>query len=137
MLIAGIHADLDYFEAVSQVIPVLLLALAIGEARMKFRRELAVRDALVGALFILLVMAAGEAGALRALAERHGTETEIVLTALSVAFGLALVANYLLRATYREFTEADEDDEIPRVPSLIITLGMSVIAVATVLILLA
>lgn len=83
--------DRSYYEAVAQIIPILFLTMAVGEARLRIRDTISPRRAIIGVLFIAAVLVVGEIAALRSLEAGHGTRLAKDLTALAVAVGLGWI----------------------------------------------
>lgn len=104
-------SDKSYYEAVAQIIPILLLTMAIGEARVRVRDTVSLRKAVLGVLFIGVVLVAAEVAALRALMAGEGSRIAKDLTALGLGVGLAWVVRTLATAVCRDRTE--NEDELP------------------------
>lgn len=116
LLVRG-HAKDEYFEAVSQILPVLLLALAIeqryftrrqsipdpppqlefGDAEMQDLARLYSSAAKVYALMVLAILGLGEWLAVEVLATGHSSGTDLKNTAGSLAAGFtALIVSALI-----------------------------------------
>lgn len=52
-------SDQSYYEAIVQVIPILLLTMAVGEARLRVRDTLSIRTAILGVLLLALYSSPG------------------------------------------------------------------------------
>ena len=119
----------DYYSAVAEIIPVLFLALAIGEGHVHVRETLSPRTAILGALFISVLMASGEIAALRVLqGDRSNNLTEF-LSAMSLAIGFGLVIHYVGRVVYRD-TTGEDSEEAPAQLSVLLDLSWALAAVA-------
>lgn len=104
--------DTGFYEVIAQIIPVLFLTMAIGEARVRVRDTIAPRNAILGVLFIGGTLVAGELAALHVLEVGHGTRVTRDLAVLAVAVGLGWVVRSLASTVYR-----DRDDEHAEPPS--------------------
>jgi hypothetical protein len=107
------HADIAYFEAVAQIIPIIILALAIelryfapgqeipDSLRPYFRRPELVRAAgFLYAAATLLTLIASEAISLRVIAEQSSSQLELSITTAGLTAGaVALVVAILLPAS--------------------------------------
>lgn len=102
-------SDRRYYEAIVQVIPILLLTMAVGEARLRIRDTVSIRAAILGVLFIGAVLVAGEVAALRALEVGHGSRLAKDLTVMAVAVGLGWVVRSLAQFAYRDRSDGDEE----------------------------
>jgi xanthine/uracil permease len=98
-----------YYEAVAQIIPILFLTMAVGEARVRVRDTLSTRTAVLGVLFIGALLAAGEVAALRAIEVGHGTRVAKDLTAVALGVGVAWIVRSLAEVVYRDRTEEEEE----------------------------
>lgn len=126
----------SYYEAVAQIIPILFLALAIGEARVRVRETLSPRTAIVGGLVIGAVLLAGEVAALKVLQGDRQTNGTEFLTSISLAVGFGLVVHYLGRAVYKDTTGHDSE-EAPGELTLIMDVGLIIVIVAVYFVLMA
>jgi hypothetical protein len=100
-----------YYEAVAQIIPILFLAMAVGEARVRVRDTLSVRTAVLGVLFIGALLAAGEVAALRAVEVGHGSRLAKDLTAFGLGVGIAWIVRSLAVVVYRDRDEEGDAEE--------------------------
>jgi hypothetical protein len=96
------EANQQFFEAAAQVIPVLLLAAAIGEARLKIRNLVNVYAAMFAIFIVASAVVVGEVAALRVLVTGDSSQREFGLTALSLGLGFGFVVQYLAFAAYRD-----------------------------------
>jgi hypothetical protein len=101
-LLAAAHAHLAFYEAAAQVIPILLLTLAVGESRIKPRSRGTPLVAIGSVAAFGGCIIAGELAALRVLSLGHDSEALHSLTVLSLMIGLAFLLKYLAWAAYRE-----------------------------------
>jgi hypothetical protein len=108
----------SYYEAVAQIIPILFLTMAVGEARVRIRETISPRNAVIGVLFIAAVLVAGEIAALRSLEAGHGTRLAKDLTALAMAVGLGWIVRTLAGVVARDRTE-DAGEPPPEITVLI------------------
>lgn len=122
------HNDLTYYEAVAQIIPILLLAMAVGESRLQARKSVSPVFAVFAVLAIGGVMVAGEVAALRVLGDGSGSNIAKQLTAISVAIGLAVIVNYLAVRIYRDV--AGEEAKAPRALSTVVIFAFALVAIA-------
>ncbi len=99
-------SDRSYYEAAAQIIPILLLTMAIGEAKVRIRDTVSLRNAVLGALFIGIVLVAGEVAAIRVLMTDEGSRVAKDLTALGLGVGLAWVVRTLATAVWRDRTDS-------------------------------
>lgn len=102
-------SDRSYYEAIAQIIPILLLTMAVGEARLRLRDTLSIRTAILGVLFIGGVLVAGEIAALHALEVGHGSRLVKDMTVIAVAVGLAWIVRSLAQFVYRDRSDGDEE----------------------------
>jgi hypothetical protein len=123
-------SDRSYYEAIAQIIPILLLTMAVGEARVRVRDTVSLRAAILGVLFIGAVLVAGEIAALRALEVGHGSRLAKDLTVLAVAVGFAWVVRSLAQFVYRDRSNSDE--EPPPGIALLIDVAFAVTAAVVV-----
>jgi hypothetical protein len=123
-------SDRSYYEAIVQIIPILLLTIAIGEARLRVRDTVSIRAAILGVLFIGAVLVAGEVAALHALEVGHGSRLAKDLTVMAVAVGLAWVVRSLAQFVYRD--RRDGDEEPPSGIAVLIDAAFAVTAVVVV-----
>jgi hypothetical protein len=100
-----------YYEAVAQIIPILFLAMAVGEARVRVRDTLSVRTAVLGVLFIGALLAAGEVAALRAVEVGHGSHLAKDLTVFGLGVGIAWIVRSLAVVVYRDRDEEGDGEE--------------------------
>lgn len=121
-------SDRSYYEAVAQVIPILLLAMAIGEARVRIRDTVSLRSAVLGVLFIGAVLVAAEVAALRVLMAGEGSRIAKDLTALGLGVGLAWVVRTLAIAVSRDKTE--DEDQLPVGIAVLIDVAFAMTALA-------
>jgi hypothetical protein len=122
-----------FYEAVAQIIPILFLALAVGESRLKSRRN---RDPFIVLSVILgvaLTMLAGELAALRVLFTESDSEVLRGLCIASLALGFTLVLDYLGQAAFRDL--ADEDAEMPTRIRWLLDVSAAIVICGTVLLL--
>jgi hypothetical protein len=101
----------SYYEAVAQIIPILFLTMAIGEARIRIRDTISLRRAVLGVLFIGAVLVAAEVAALRVLKTGGSSRAVKDLTAVGLGVGFAWVARTLAVAVCRDRTE--DENELP------------------------
>jgi hypothetical protein len=101
----------SYYEAVAQIIPILFLTMAIGEARVHVRDTVSPRNAILGVLFIGAVLVAGEVAALRVLEANDGSRLAKDLTALSIAVGFAWIVRTLATVVHRDRNDSDEEPQ--------------------------
>jgi ABC-type nickel/cobalt efflux system permease component RcnA len=128
------HANRAFYEAAAQVIPVLLLAAAVGESRIKVRRQVTARSA-IGFIFLIAgAICAGELAALRALATGDDSQVLLALAALSLGLGLGLVVQYLGLAAYRDI--AGDDAKPTQQVIDMLSVGSMLISVAVILVVL-
>lgn len=99
-----------YYEAVAQIIPILFLTMAVGEARVRVRDTLSTRTAVLGALFIGGLLAAGEVAALRAVEVGHGGRVAKDLTAFALGIGIAWIVRSLAEVAYRDRMDEEEEE---------------------------
>ncbi|HET7589483.1 MAG TPA: hypothetical protein VFK14_04780 [Solirubrobacterales bacterium] len=99
----------SYYEAIVQVIPILLLTMAVGEARLRVRDTISIRTAILGVLFIGALLVAGEVAALHALEVGHGSRLTKDLTVIAVAVGLGWVVRSLAQFVYRDRSDGEEE----------------------------
>lgn len=124
-LLAEGHAREQYFEAVSQILPVLLLALAIeqryfagsqslpelpselgfGEAEIKKLARLYGFSARLYALMVLIFLGVGEYVAVKAIATGHSSGDNLKLTAGSLAAGFTALIVTAVVGTKRAATD--------------------------------
>lgn len=123
-------SDLSYYEAIVQIIPILLLTMAVGEARLRVRDTISIRNAILGVLFPGAVLAAGEIAALHALKVGHGSRLAEDLTVVAVAVGLGWIVRSLAQFAYRD--RSDGDEEPPPGIALLIDASFVVTAVAVI-----
>jgi hypothetical protein len=127
------HADKSFYEEASQVIPVLLLAAAVGESRLKARKRVNANAAVVGFFVVAAVICAGEVAALRVLITGQDSETLFDLTTLSLGLGLGFVIDYLVHAVFRDVVGPDAPPK--GATEWLLTLGTLVVALGTVFLL--
>lgn len=103
-----IAAQQAFYDAAAQVLPILLLVMAVGETRLKARFATRLEDLWVN-LFVFIPMVlfvvAGEIAALRALAQGNAGETEHTLTTAGFAMGLTYLFLWFLRSTLDDFQQ--------------------------------
>jgi len=104
----GPMVDQGFYEVIAQVIPVLFLTMAIGEARVQLRDTISPRNAILGVLFIGGVLVAGELAALHALEVGHGTRITKDLVVLALAVGLGWIVRSLASVAYRDRSDEKE-----------------------------
>ncbi|HEV7563006.1 MAG TPA: hypothetical protein VGO24_05845 [Solirubrobacterales bacterium] len=124
---AAIHAQLRFYEAAAQVIPILLLALAVGESRVKLQTR---PNPVVAICLVALFggcMIAGELAALRVLSEGHDSDFLHGLTVASLAFGLSFLLQYLAWAAFRDVVGPEKE------PSLAVVNAVTAVTFATTL----
>lgn len=119
-----------YYEAVAQIIPILFLTMAVGEARVRIRDTLSTRAAVLGVLFIGGLLASGEVAALRAIEVGHGSHLARDLTAFALGVGVAWVVRSLAVVVYRDRHE--DEAEPPRDIAVLIDGAFAVTAIAVV-----
>jgi hypothetical protein len=108
-------AGKQFYEAAAQVIPVLFLAAAVGESRLKVRRVTNPYAAMSVIFIVAFAIAAGEVAALRVLVTGDGSETTFGLTTVSLGLGLGFVIQYLALAAYQDVAgDAAEPSETAR-----------------------
>jgi len=106
-MVSVLAAQTGFYEAVAQVLPVLLLVMTVGEARIQKRKEEHGKEDLGAAILITLAMAAfviaGEVAALRAL--RHGSDGEVeeAFAVGGVAAGVSYVILWVMRSSFDEY----------------------------------
>ncbi len=108
-----------YYEAVAQIIPILFLALTIGEGRVRVRETLSPRTVMLGAMFVGAVLLAGEVAALKVVqgdAPSNGSE---FLTSISLAMGFGLILRYLGGMAYKDRTGEDSEDAPGRLTAVL------------------
>jgi hypothetical protein len=101
--------DRSYYEAIAQIIPILFLTMAIGEARVRIRDTVSLRSAVLGVLFIGVVLVAAEVAALRVLTSGSSSRVAKDLTALGLGIGFAWIVRTLAFSVCRDKTE-DENE---------------------------
>lgn len=119
----------DYYAAVAEIIPILFLALAIGKGRVHVRETLSPRTAIVGALFIGILLVSGEVAALRVLQGDRSSNLTEFLSAMSLAIGFGLVIHYIGRVAYKDMT-GEDSEEAPAQLSVLLDLSWAIAAVA-------
>lgn len=123
-------SDRSYYEAAAQIIPILLLTMAVGEAKVRIRDTVSLRGAVLGALFIGIVLVAGEVAAIRVLMTGEDFRIAKDLTALGLGVGLAWVVRTLATAVWRDRT--DNEDELPAEIAVLIDASFAVTAVVVI-----
>lgn len=123
-------ADLGFYEVIAQIIPVLFLTMAIGEARVQIRDTIAPRNAILGVLFIGGILVAGELAALHALEAGHGTRITKDLVVLALAVGLGWIVRSLASLVYRD--RGGEEVEPPAGMAVLIDASFFVTAIIVV-----
>ena len=123
ILFTGHDADITYFEAVAQIIPILILALAI-EARYLSPRGQLVKmvgdfydSDVLGRLFVytytiltFLFVVSSEAGALNVIANQQAGTSDLGLTVGGLAAGMvALITSVLIPAGDAERSGANRN----------------------------
>jgi hypothetical protein len=93
----------------------------------RIRDTVSLRSAVLGALFIGVVLAAGEVAAVRVLMTGEGFRIAKDLTALGLGVGLAWVVRTLATAVWRDRT--DDEDELPAEIAVLIDASFAVTAV--------
>jgi hypothetical protein len=131
MLAITSHADLDFYEASAQVIPVLLLAAAVGESRVKIRKRVNGHAAIILVFAVALAICAGEVAALRVLTSGDDSKLLFDLTAMSLGLGLGFLIQYLSRAAYNDVVGPDVKPSATE--DWMLTIGGLLVAVGTVL----
>jgi hypothetical protein len=124
-------ADTGFYEVIAQVIPVLFLTMAIGEARVQVRDTIVTRNAILGVLFIGGVLVAGELAALHVLEVGHGTRITKDLAVLALAVGLGWIVRSLASVVYRDRGD-DEEAEPPAGLAVLIDASFFVTAIIVV-----
>jgi hypothetical protein len=130
----GTMVDKSFYEVIAQIIPVLMLTMAVGETRVRVRDTISPRGAILGVLLIGAVLVAGELSALRAIETGYGTELTKDLAVFAVAVGLGWVVRSLAAIVHRDCAEG-EDEEPPPEIALLIDGSFVVTAVGVVLVL--
>jgi hypothetical protein len=111
-------SDRSYYEAIVQIIPILLLTMTVGEARLRIRDTIPLRTAILGVLFIGTVLVAAEIAALHALEVGHGSWLAKNLSVVAVAVGLGWIVRSLAEFVYRDRSD-DEEEPPPEIAVLI------------------
>ncbi len=130
----GPMAGQGFYEVIAQIIPVLFLTMAIGEARVQVRDTIAPRNAILGVLFIGGVLVAGELAALHALEVGHGTRITKDLVVLALAVGLGWIVRSLASVVYRD-RDGDPQAEPPAGLAVLIDASFFVTAIIVVVVL--
>jgi hypothetical protein len=125
------HADSSFYEAAAQIIPVLLLAAAVGESRLKVRNEIDARLAGAVVFLVAVTICVGEIAALRVLVVGHDSRGIFDLTIFSLGIGLGFVVQYLTLAAYRDV--AGPDAEPTEAVGWMVMLGSVLISIGTLL----
>lgn len=128
-------SDRSYYEAIAQIIPILFLTMAVGEARVRVRDSVSLRGAVLGVLFIGFLLVAAEVAALRVLIAGHGSRIARDLTGLGVGVGIAWVVRTLAIGVSRDRTETD--GELPADIAVLIDAAFAVTALAVMFVLIA
>jgi hypothetical protein len=116
----------SYYEAIAQIIPILFLAMAIGEARVRIRDTISLRTAVLGVLFIGVLLVAAEVAALCVLKSGHSSRVARDLTAVGLGVGFAWVVRTLAIGVCRDRTK-DEND-VPAEIAVLIDAAFAMIA---------
>lgn len=119
-------SDRSYYEAIAQIIPILFLTMAIGEARVRIRDTVSLRSAVLGVLFIGALLVAAEVAALRVLKTGHGSHVAKDATALGLGVGFAWVVRTLAIGVCRDRTE--DEDELPTGVAVLVDAAFAVTA---------
>ena len=92
-----IAAQMGYYAAAAQVIPVLMLVLLVGESRF-FKAKRADGRWLMVALFAMFVLLIGELTALRTLSRGHDSLALWMATTMGLLYGLGFVLQSAVRS---------------------------------------
>jgi hypothetical protein len=102
-----IAAQAGFYEAVAQVLPVLLLVMTVGEARLQKRKEGHGKQDLGVAVLLTLAMAAfvvaGEIASLRVLMNGSDSETEEAFAVGGIGAGVTYVVLWVMRSSFDEY----------------------------------
>lgn len=102
-------AQTGFYEATAQVLPVLLLVMTIGEARLQKRNEGDGKEdlklAIAVALALVLLVVAGEIASLRVLMHGGDGQTEEAFAIGGVSAGLSYVVLWVVRSSFDEYRE--------------------------------
>lgn len=117
------YTQRGFYEAAAQIIPILLLALAVGESRLKFRARGKPLVVIGAAFFFGCSVVGGEIAALRVLETGHDSAFLKGVTVISLSFGFAFLLQYLAWAAYRDIAGEDAS------PSLAVINALSTISI--------
>jgi len=99
----------SFYEAAAQVLPVFLLVMTIGEARLQKRikgdRKEDLKLVIVLTLALVLGVVAGEVASFRVLMRGRDGEVERAFAIGGIATGLGYVVMWVVRSTFDEYRE--------------------------------
>jgi flagellar basal body-associated protein FliL len=102
-------AEPAFYETLAQILPVFLLVMAIGEARLPRRRPGEGKEDLKVNIFLsiamILFVVAGEVASLRAVAEGDASEAEHAFATAGFAAGLVYVVMWMIRSGLDEYRD--------------------------------
>jgi hypothetical protein len=124
-------ASQDFYTVSAQVLPVFMIVIAVGEARIETRKFSIRRvpEILVAVFVIALFVLIGELAALKVMVWGHDTRALHNLTAAGLSFGAAYLMMKLLTVGIEE-ADLEEPDRLKRQLRWVAVSGLSVVLVS-------